>query len=72
MTHPLTYPLTHPEQIHVHSPVHSGDNAAQRTPQANKQPFVEPKLTWVEPTLIQQGTLTANAQSGGFFGSFSP
>lgn len=37
-----------------------------------KQPFVEPKLTWVEPKLISQGTLTATAQTGGFFGSFSP
>lgn len=37
-----------------------------------KQPFVEPKLTWVEPTLTQQGALTAVAQTGGFFGSFSP
>ena len=37
-----------------------------------KQPFVEPKLTWVEPKLVQRGTLTAEAQGGGFFGSFSP
>ncbi len=37
-----------------------------------KQPFVEPKLTWVEPMLVQQGMLTAEAQGGGFFGSFSP
>ncbi|MEZ4674470.1 MAG: hypothetical protein R2932_09520 [Caldilineaceae bacterium] len=37
-----------------------------------KQPFVEPKLTWIEPELRQQGTLNATAQTGGFFGSFSP
>lgn len=46
--------------------------AATQTQQEEKQPFVEPKLTWVEPKLVQQGTLTAAAQSGGFFGSFSP
>lgn len=37
-----------------------------------KPAFVEPKLTWIEPQLVQQGTLTAVAQTGGFFGSFSP
>lgn len=37
-----------------------------------KAPFVEPKLTWIEPELRQQGTLNATAQTGGFFGSFSP
>ncbi len=37
-----------------------------------KPAFIEPKLTWIEPQLVQQGTLTAVAQSGGFFGSFSP
>lgn len=37
-----------------------------------REPFVEPKLTWLEPKLVQQGTLSAAAQSGGFFGSFSP
>ncbi len=42
------------------------------TDRLSKQPFVEPKLTWIEPTLRQQGTLSAAAQSGGFFGSFSP
>jgi hypothetical protein len=35
-------------------------------------PFIEPKLTWIEPQLVQQGQLTAVAQTGGFFGSFSP
>lgn len=49
-------------------------SARESTPagKPTKQPFVEPKLTWVEPELIQQGELTAAAQSGGFFGSFSP
>ena len=37
-----------------------------------KPAFIEPKLTWIEPQLVQQGTLTAVAQTGGFFGSFSP
>lgn len=40
-------------------------------PVAQKQPFVEPKLTWIEPKLAAHGALTATAQ-GGFFGSFSP
>lgn len=46
------------------------------TPQPGDRPakpaFIEPKLTWIEPQLVQQGTLTAVAQTGGFFGSFSP
>lgn len=39
---------------------------------AGKPAFVEPKLTWIEPQLVPQGTLTGVAQTGGFFGSFSP
>lgn len=39
---------------------------------ADKPAFIEPKLTWIEPQLVPQGTLTGVAQTGGFFGSFSP
>ena len=35
----------------------------------SKQPFVEPKLTFVEPKLVKRGKLT---KITGFFGSFSP
>lgn len=47
---------------------------AAAAPNADQErtPFIEPKLTWIEPQLVQQGVLTAAAQSGGFFGSFSP
>lgn len=34
-----------------------------------KRPFVEPKLTWVEPTLSEHGEIEAKA---GFFGTFYP
>ncbi len=44
----------------------------QPSDQPTKPAFIEPKLTWIEPQLTPQGTLTAVAQSGGFFGSFSP
>lgn len=64
--------MTHKEHL---TPVLSGPEntlAEQHDAQVVKQPFVEPKLTWIEPKLVQQGQLTAAAQSGGFFGSFSP
>ena len=36
---------------------------------AEKKTFVEPKLTWVEPELVEHGHVETVA---GFFGSFSP
>lgn len=60
--------MSHKKQAPIASPLPE-TQAGDRLP---RQPFVEPKLTWVEPALRQQGTLTAAAQSGGFFGSFSP
>ena len=34
-----------------------------------KQPFAEPKLTFIEPKLVKHGGVT---QVTGFFGTFSP
>jgi len=36
-----------------------------------KKPFAEPKLTYVTPTLREQGKVT-ELTANGFFGSFSP
>ena len=40
----------------------------QHDESAKKKPFVEPKLTWVEPELRDQGKLVEVTQ--GFFGTF--
>jgi hypothetical protein len=38
-------------------------------PPASKQPFIEPKLTYVAPKLVKHGDVT---ELTGFFGPFSP
>jgi hypothetical protein len=37
----------------------------------SKQPWQEPKLTFIEPTLTKHGTLE-DVTGQGFFGTFSP
>jgi hypothetical protein len=41
------------------------------TPASGTQPWQEPKLTFIEPTLTKHGTL-AEVTGQGFFGGFSP
>ena len=65
MTTQTTLPMTTPAEDQSPASDLAGDSPA-------KPAFIEPKLTWIEPQLVQQGTLTAVAQTGGFFGSFSP
>jgi hypothetical protein len=45
--------------------------AAEEAQAMGKQPWEEPKLTFVEPTLTTHGSLQA-LTGGGFFGGFSP
>ena len=40
------------------------------SPAAAKQPFVAPKLTYVKPELVRQGSLSD--VTAGFFGTFIP
>jgi hypothetical protein len=60
-----TQPTTHPQQEPIESDVET--EAAQRT-------FVEPRLTFIPPTLVKHGPVVAHTQqtSPGFFGTFSP
>lgn len=46
------------------------DTPAQTVPAAAKPPFVAPKLTFVKPELVRQGSLAD--VTAGFFGSFTP
>ncbi len=55
------------------NPLTQGDERESRASSeegGSKQAFVEPKLTFVEPKLMQRGDL--NDVTKGFFGSFSP
>jgi hypothetical protein len=45
--------------------------AATPSPEADKQPWQEPKLAFVEPTLTPHGKLE-HMTAGGFFGTFIP
>ena len=47
------------------------EQGASLAPALGKQPWQEPKLTFIEPTLTQHGTLQ-ELTGQGFFGGFSP
>ncbi len=52
-------------------PLSNPTNAEQAEAAPNgKAPFVEPKLTWLEPQLVKQGTVTD--VTAGFFQPFYP
>jgi hypothetical protein len=48
----------------------------QRTDDAKrvveKEPFEEPRLTYVKPELVELGDISQHTFQGGFFGVFSP
>jgi hypothetical protein len=45
-------------------------NAAETV--SGLQPWEEPKLTFIEPTLTKHGRLEEVTGQGGFFGGFTP
>ena len=47
------------------------EQVAPLDPTLSKQPWQEPKLTFIEPTLTKHGTLQ-ELTGQGFFGGFSP
>jgi hypothetical protein len=51
--------------IHTHEEPHAAASAAE-----NKQPWQEPKLTFVEPKLTDHGTV--QEVTGQFFDTFPP
>jgi hypothetical protein len=59
--------------MHTQNPnLHAKQDSDRRDPNAapqRKQPFVEPKLTFVEPKLVKQGHFN---DLTGFFGPFTP
>jgi len=54
-----------------HAP-HRPTPQAPTAPPPGKQPWEEPKLTFVEPTLTAHGALEDVTAQNGFFGSFDP
>ena len=59
-----------PEQRGTHAPSAAETAAA---PELAKQPWHEPRLTFVEPKLTRHGTVNRVTGNGdGFFGSFQP
>jgi len=57
----------------VRRPSHQAqdEGRASLTPAPGKQPWQEPKLTFIEPTLTKHGTLE-ELTGQSFFGGFSP
>jgi hypothetical protein len=53
------------------SPPTQEEQGAPLDPMPSKQPWQEPKLTFIEPTLTKHGTLH-ELTGQGFFGGFSP
>ena len=53
-----------------HTPPHQKAHEAAAYPSPGKQPWQEPKLAFVEPTLTKHGSLTG--VTGGFLGTFTP
>lgn len=51
-------------------PEGEGDSSRQHASPRTRQPFVEPRLRFVEPKLVKHGDVTR--VTAGFFGSFSP
>jgi hypothetical protein len=57
----------HPVQ---HTPPEQEEHGAAAPASSDKQPWQDPKLTFVEPTLTKHGSLTG--VTGGLFGTFTP
>lgn len=49
--------------------IHDESQGDSQVDSETKRPFVNPKLTFVEPKLVKQGKLE---RLTGFFGTFSP